>query len=280
MFFFQGRLAALRRFLAAAMMAMTGVAHAQMPNIDQTFLNAPSNLDRDVIRFCVYPRSATANFDRAIAQALGDALLLPTEIIEVDAAIRVEGIDTIPISLEDLYLLLETECNAFMGIDLATGVYPDWLILTRQYITAPYVPVAREGSLGSFDALEPSDAVATQSMSLGDSRLGFYLRTLPENQRLRRVPYPTIDLQLERLLDGTVDVALVWEPWLGSDIIDLSGLEQIASGQIDFGERLIGIGLHVNDRYLRQSLDSAIEALNDDGTIARLTEQVFFPDEQ
>ena len=269
----KGRVAAKYVLTAAGILAAF-TAQAQMPNIDQTFLNEPSNLERDVIRFCVYPRSATAQIDRAVAQAIGDSLLLPTEIVEIDPAIRVEGIDTIPISLEDLYLLFENECNAFMGIDLASGVYPDWLILTRAYLRAPYVPVAREGTIESFDLLEAGDAVATQSMSLGDSRLGLYLRALPQDQRLRRVPYPTVDLQLERLIDGTVDVALVWQPWLARDDIALGGIEQIGLGDMDFGARHIAIGLHVNDRYLRQTLDSAIEAITDDGTITRVIEPV------
>ena len=249
---------------------MTGAANAQMPNIDQTFLNAPSNLDRSTIKFCIYPRSATAEVDRAVALALGDALLMPTEIVEVDAAIRVEGIDTIPIGLEDLYLLFENECNAFMGIDLATGVYPDWLILTRDYLRAPYVAVARSGSHARFDDLQPGDAVATQSMSLGDSRLGFYLRTLPESQRLRRLPYPSAHLQLERLMDETVEIALIWQPWLTQNIVPPASIEEITLGDHTFGERLIGIGMHVNDQYLRHSLDEAIDVLTSDGTIERL----------
>lgn len=259
-----------RALMIGTVIAIAGTASAQMPNIDQTFLNAPSNHERDVIRFCVYPRSATAQIDRTVAQALGEALLVRSEIIEVDAAIRVEGIDTIPIALEDLYILLENECNAFMGIDLATGVYPDWLILTRDYLQAPYVAVTRPGAYSSFDELRPGDAVATQSMSLGDSRFGFYLDTLPEQQRLRRVPYPTAHLQLERLVDETVDAALVWEPWLAHDVVPQGSIEEVPFGEISFGERLIGIGLHVNDQYLRHSLDTAIEALATDGTIERI----------
>jgi hypothetical protein len=254
--------------IAATLSAgITGNAAAQMPNIDQTFLNQPSNLDRDVLRFCVYPRSATAEIDRAVALALGDALLTPVEIVEVEAAISIEGIDTIPIGLEDLYLLLENECNAFMGIDLATGVYPDWLILSRSYLEAAYVLVTRAGEYTEFNELEPPQAVATQSMSLGDSRFGLYLRTLPEDQRLRRVPYPTTHLQLERLLDGTVDAALVWEPWLMTDIAHYDEIEEISPGNFTFGERVIGIGLHINDSFLRNSLDGAIEALSGDGTL-------------
>lgn len=253
--------------VAVLLAGIAGNAAAQMPNIDQTFLNEPSNLDRNVLRFCVYPRSATAEIDRAVALALGDALLTPVEIIDVETTISIEGIDTIPMSLEDLYLLLENECNAFMGIDLATGVYPDWLILSRSYLEAAYVLVARAGEYTTFDELEPPQAVATQSMSLGDSRFGFYLRTLSEDQRLRRVPYPTTHLQLERLLDGTVDAALVWEPWLTTDVGRDDKIEEISLGNFTFGERVIGIGLHVNDSFLRTSLDGAIEALSDDGTL-------------
>jgi ABC-type amino acid transport substrate-binding protein len=81
------------------------------------------------------------------------------------------------------------------------------------------------------------------------------------------VPYPTTHLQLERLLDGTVDAALVWEPWLMTDIAHYDEIEEISPGNFTFGERVIGIGLHINDSFLRNSLDGAIEALSGDGTL-------------
>jgi len=249
---------------------MPGAAWAQQPDLDQTFLNAPNVLDGNLIRFCVYPESAIGHLEEELAHVLGAALLLEVEVVTVEPPIAIPGLDTIPISIEDLFLLLSNECDGFMGLELAPEAYPTWLTFTRPYFEAPYVAVARPGTFDSLEALTPDDRVATQSLTTGDIQFSAYNNALSEGQRVRRVPYPHTDLQFERLLDGSVDAAIVWEPWLRHPDIGVDGVEVIANGAIPLGTRSIGMGLRSRDTFLRTALDDAIALLEQDGTLAEV----------
>src|SRR4051794_25813185 len=137
-----------RLVIAFGILAGVPVAHAaslDLPSISSEFLTRETLLDGDAIRFCVYDGSATGAYDRKVAQLLGDALFLEVEFFDVEPPIVVPGLDTIPISLEDLFIFLTNECDAFMGMELAPEVYPVWMNLTRPYLTAPYVALVRDG---------------------------------------------------------------------------------------------------------------------------------------
>lgn len=256
--------------LCASAAVLPAGALAQQPDLDRAFLDAPNVLDGNLIRFCIYPDSAIGHIEEELAQRLGGALLLEVEIVTVEPPIAIAGLDTIPISLEDLFLLLSNECDGFMGLELASEVYPDWMTFTRPYLEAPYVAVVREGSHDSLDALTPEDRVATQSLTTGDTQIQAYNGARPETQRLRRVPYPHTLLQLERLRDGSVEAAVVWAPWLTHPDLDVSGLEVVPSGGVSLGTRAIGIGLRSRDTFLRGELDAAITLLEQEGVLSRL----------
>src|SRR5690606_29338251 len=126
-----------RLLMVAALSATAHSANAvslDLPAISSEFLRTETLLDGDTIRFCVYGGSAIGDYDRAVAQLLGDSLFLEVEIHEVEPPIVVPGVDTIPISFEDLFLMLTNDCDAFMGLELASGVYPAWMNLTRAYL--------------------------------------------------------------------------------------------------------------------------------------------------
>src|SRR5690606_18470763 len=119
----------IRSFFRLVMVAgLSASAHAanavslDLPALSSEFLRTETLLDGDTIRFCVYGGSAIGDYDRAVAQLLGDSLFLEVEIYEVEPPIVVPGMDTIPISLEDLFLMLTNECDAFMGLELASSV--------------------------------------------------------------------------------------------------------------------------------------------------------------
>lgn len=260
-----------RLLMVAALSATAHSANAvslDLPAISSEFLRTETLLDGDTIRFCVYGGSAIGDYDRAVAQLLGDSLFLEVEIHEVEPPIVVPGVDTIPISFEDLFLMLTNDCDAFMGLELASGVYPAWMNLTRAYLEAPYVTVVRQGEYADLNALPDQAKVATQTLTSGDIMFNAYRETQPEAQRYRRVPYPTTTLQFDRLRERSVEAAIVWQPWFSHELMDNTGLEVVSNGTVRLPNREIGIAVRSRDDFIRSSLDQAIEMLEADGTLA------------
>ena len=264
--------------LSLGMLGATQVSTAlgqDLPDLSSDFLDRQTLIDGDTIRFCVYEDSAIGAYDRRVAQALGDSLFLEVKIVEVEPPITVQGLDTIPISLDDLFILLTNECDAFMGMELAPEVYPVWLTLTRAYFSAPYIGVVREGEYASLEQLPEQARVATQTLTTGDMTFNTWRQNQPESTRLRRIPYPTTSLQLERLRDMSVDAAIVWRPWLEQPEADISGIAVVPNGMIPLSERNMAIAVRSRDSFLRSSLDEAIAHLESDGTLAEIYQETY-----
>ncbi|MBK1795516.1 transporter substrate-binding domain-containing protein [Devosia sp. WQ 349] len=257
--------------LIASFSSMCNAANAislDLPSLSSEFLRTETLLDDDTIKFCIYGGSAIGAYDRKVGQLLGDSLFLNVEFHEVEPPIVIPGMDTIPISLDDLFLMLTNECDAFMGLELASSVYPPWMNLTRAYLKAPYVTVVREGEYVDLSGLPDQAKVATQTLTSGDIMFNAYRDTQPEAQRYRRIPYPTTTLQFERLREHSVEAAIVWEPWFSHELMNTTGLEIVPNGVVRLPHREIGIAVRSRDDFIRSSLDQAIEMLEADGTLA------------
>lgn len=245
------------------------------PDLAEEFLDRTRYLEGDAIRFCVYDDAITVELDRAVAAAIGDALLVRSEIVEISTPIAVEGIDFFPFSEDELYIFLTNDCQAFMGFTLAPNVYPTWLTFSRPYATTEFVAVARAGYLTSLDSMPSGSIVGTTMLSEADVRFTAYLSTLPEATRWRRFPYPHAPILLERLADGTLDAALLWAPAFakyGDDRLETVPFERFA-----LPTRGLGIALPVEDAFLRAALDAALGALADDGTLDAIFDSVGVP---
>ncbi len=127
----------------------------------------------------------------------------------------------------------------------------------------------------------PTDkAIGTRFISAADLRLVSYLQSLPENQRIQRYPFFNNQILAEKLLDGTVEGILIWEPALQPA---LEGKPRAASVRVispgNFQPPVIqfGMALRAKDTYMRTLLDQAIDSLVKDGTIDRLMEQYDIP---
>jgi ABC-type amino acid transport substrate-binding protein len=109
-----------------------------------------------------------------------------------------------------------------------------------------------------------------------------YLRSLPESERWRRAPYPWDKLVIDRLLDGTLDTAVIWQPALDATDHDPegAGIRIIDSAPFTPPVLNFGIALRDRNRLIRTMLDQAIVRLIEDGTIARVLEQSDLPGQQ
>lgn len=248
------------------------------PDVPREYIERFRNLGGDRLRFCVYPLGLTAELDREVARAIAGALLVEAEVFEVSSVIRVPGLSTIPISEEELFVHLSNNCDAFLGFTLGTGLYDPWLTPSRPYATTRFVAVTLDEQLRRLGDLPPGGVVGTEMLTEGDAQVGAYLRSLPEDRRWRRFPYPHAPVLIERLGDGTVTVAVAWEPAV-MYATELHGLEArvLDPAPVSLPTRDIGMVLRSDQLFVRDAVDAAIAALVADGTLAEIFERVGFP---
>lgn len=265
-------------FTVATMLIGAVSAQSELPELPREILDPVRTLSGDSIRFCYYPFGPTAKMDVAVAEAIGDALLLSVEAVPVSTAIQMPGLDVIPMTPDDVFLFLTNDCDGFMGFTLAPNAYPEWLTFSRSYVESAYVAATLRPDLDSLSELKAGSIIGTLLMSDADSRLGSLMRATPEQDRWRLFPYPTTDLLVERLLDGTVEVVAGWEPTL-RPALEASGSEfrQIPLGNINVPARATGVTFLTENIYLQNAIDGAIQALIEFGELQRIIDSSGFP---
>ena len=111
-------------------------------------------------------------------------------------------------------------------------------------------------------------------------RLISYIKTLPAEDRWPIYPIGTSELLFKSLLNGTIDVALVWAPtfwakqlqepvYANLHVIDPTPLPPTSHG--------VGALMLADKIFLRTAFDEAINALIADGTITGIIEKFNFP---
>ena len=285
-----GRREASRRWTvlltSLAFAALFGAAAAQVappgdgapPDVPREYIEQYRRLGGDRLRFCVYPHGLTGELDREVALAVADALLVEAEIYEVDSMIKVPGLSTIPISEDELFVHLTNNCDAVLGFTLGTGLYDPWLTASRPYVRTRFVAVTLGEDLRRLGELPPRAIVGTEMLTEGDAQVGAYLRSLPEERQWRRFPYPHAPLLMERLADGTVDVAVAWEPAvLFAAAQQGLEVEVLDPDPVSLPLREVGMVMRSDQLFVRDAVDSAIAVLAADGTLAAILERVGFP---
>lgn len=228
--------------------------------------------------FCVNPQGILAEFERDLAQAIGQSLLADVEFYEIgenDWPTRPLPYDyRLVLTEQQMFIMLAQECDGFLGFLLSTS-NPAWLSVTRPYLSARTVLATRDEPTALTD-LPHGETIGVRMMASGDNRLIQYLAAQPEDQSWNRTPYPDNQLLLERLSDGTVAAAMIWEYGL----FGATGGDPAAAGYsytydlpfpVDPIE--IGIATRTEDSYLNGLLSDAIAALEADGTIDDLLRQ-------
>jgi polar amino acid transport system substrate-binding protein len=235
--------------------------------------NIGRRLDESQFRYCVDPRDPDWEVDGAIADAIAQGLLLEPKRYVVDNQIVVEDITK-------LYAILLEHCDAYMGFKLIPEGYPDWVTLSRSYYETQYVFVTADPDIHALADLAPGRPIGATMGTMAHIRLVSYLMALPAEKRWPTYPMGTNDLALESLLNGRVDVALVWAPslWAKQRVdpayADLHRLDPNPLPPTSLG---VGALMLSKETFLRTAVDEAIAALIQDGTIASILETYGFP---
>ena len=116
-----------------------------------------------------------------------------------------------------VYSVMLEHCDIHMGFKLIPEGYANWVTLSRPYYESQYVFVTADPDLQALADVAPTRPIGATMGTSAHIRLVSYLAALPQEDRWPTYPMGTNELALESLLDGTVDVALVWAPnlWAG-----------------------------------------------------------------
>lgn len=234
----------------------------------------------DRIRYCLNMSSALAEFDREVGRQVAGALFLESEFFEVKVPSTPYPLDyRIDITDDDLFIFMNKRCDAFLGFSISPDDTPEWVTPTRPYHSTRFrLAFAKTGAKSLAD-LPPASPVGAVMGSSADAAYRIWLSnagSLP----LRRLPYPDNQLLIERLRDGSLAAALLWEPAV---YLATGGKPEAAGlflfGDIPFpvGSVDLGIAVRPNEAFLRTQLDSAIESLVKDGTIEKLKAKFGLP---
>lgn len=226
------------------------------------------------IRFCIATTSPLRDFDRAIADAIGGALLLRSETFDLDLSFIQNAGDRERV----LFINLMDNCDAVMGANLAWTPLPDWLTVSRAYYDAPYMLVVRAGTYRSLDEIPFGSAVGAVLFSVVDEQFATYLSVLPRERRWHRLPYDDIPTMLSDVRAGIVEGGLLSGPLAGPESDPaLDGLDLVSTAPLRAEPMRLGALLLRQNAFLRTALDDAIAALQADGTIDRILAELDLP---
>ena len=265
---------AIVAMLAALACFASGAASAQGMEIPprDTYQDRGRGSQGNKVALCVNGAAMMASFDAALARELASALLLTAEVIEVKTWRPTEPLDyRLPLMLEEIYIQFAEQCDGFMGFTLAQG-YPEWMTITRPYLTTRTVLVTKSPGYRKLADIPVDRPLGTRILGGVDSQVAMYVQSLPEKSRWQRLAYYNNKVLIDRLLDGTVAAAFVWEPALyraTGGKPETAGLHIIPS-PFEPMQTELGIGLRSHDAFLSVALGQAIDALRADGTIDRL----------
>lgn len=265
-------------FATLACLSGAGTAFAQ-PLTDVV----PRDLYTDTMRqdgnsltFCYNENGMTAAFDQELAEAIGSVLLIEAKTVPM----RSNGVPTTPLDFrlpytaQQLFVILAEDCDAMLGFVLSRTA-PDWALLTRPYLSTGSDLIVKDPAITSIEQLPLDQAIGSRSLSTADNRLAAFIAALPEAKRWVRRPYYNNERVLEKLDDGSIGAALVWEPAL---YVKTNG-DPAAAGYhmlpLPFQERRteLGIATRSSNTYLNSILGEAIGELIADGTLAELIER-------
>lgn len=266
---------ALRTGIFLALAFALQASAAQPPPLPSDLLEGGRSgrrLTGDVIVFCIDARDPAHPVDKAIGEAIADALLLKPEFYLVERTLVIE-------EFENVYVDLVDHCHAYLGFKLLSETYANWVILTRAYYETTYLMVVKNQDWQSLTDIPRDLAVGGVPGSPGDLRLLSYLNSLPQDERWPRHPRGSHEQALDAVNDESLAGALVWAPAYWELQSSRPEYAELSAFEVEGVSLPVGVGavlLSGND-FLRLSLDDAIRSLVSEGQIGDILESFDFP---
>lgn len=254
--------------IAAALFVTTTAVQAQI--LPQQLQTQEREVQGNRIRACVDDYSAGGKLDRAIAQAIGDALFLEVEYKEALRGFPLDGDGY----LAELQIQLNNECDLFMGVSVQPNMpFPDWALITRPYAEVPFVLVTDKPDYNSLGDVPYGLTIGTALASLGERVFATSVAQRPEDQRWKRLPYADFELMTTRMREDKLAAMILWHPsllQLAEKVPDVADLRVIAMDPVPQANVLVGALISTRNTFLRTQVDNAIAELSADGTIDQI----------
>ena len=264
----------MKLILAGALsFAATTASLAQSYGVPSELLNNTRRMDGDKLQVCVDQTGKIKEFDRAVAGAIADALFLTAEFHE--------GFGGYPTSgdgfMDELQIAMTNTCDIMVGMTVQeSSPYPDWAVLSRPYVSLPYV-LAVKDDYASLRDIPVDRKLGTALSSMGERVFITWNQQQPEDQRYIRFPYADMELMAKRVADGSIAGMVIWQPVLAelsqAGNADVATLHAIPMTPVPDTQTRVGILMKQRDTYLRTQVDEAIDALVADGTIYALMQE-------
>lgn len=260
-----------RLFIAAACLAIsTTAALAQTHGVPSELLSNTRRQDGDKLQICMDVTGRVSDFDRAVAEHIADALFLTPEFHP--------GFGGFPTSgdgfLDELQIAMTNECDVMMGMTVQeNSPFPEWAALSRPYASMPYVMAVKDAEYQSLADIPVTGKLGTALSSMGERVFITWNEQQPRDRKYVRFPYADMALMARRVADGSIAGMVIWQPVLAQlrqTNADAQALQVIPMTPVPDTVTRVGILLKSRDTYLRTQIDSAIDALVADGTIAGL----------
>lgn len=233
--------------------------------------------DGNSIAFCVRPIGPLAGFEAEVAEKIGQMLLTQVRTFTPNLRgfpVRPSPYDYIlGITDEQMFIMMAEQCDVVMGMHL-TSFIPEWLRISRPYLTSEIIAVSRDPNIRALDDLDATKSIGTQSNAAGDAALVSYFKTLPTDKTPQRVTFRTNEALFTALSEGSIDAALIWE---GAVLAGMDESQQkfhlLERLPFPITEVLVGGAVRTPDTFLGALIDEAIAALEADGTLRALAER-------
>lgn len=263
----------LLALLVSLIAATLTFAVGQESSVPPEWIRGGPALVEQSLRTCIQTGTPLSGFEADLVAEIAAINLLDLSIYFYDRP---------PLGMNDaaIQVLLANECDVLMGMPFLpaelAGVYPEHLEYSREYYRTGYILATRADSdIGTMQDLGPESRIGTLQTTAGDLQLTIYLQTVPENQRPRRVPYPSEELLYTRLQEGQLDAALFTRHFLaartGSNLA-AEGIHELSLPRRYNFEWGVGAAMTAGNMYLKMLVDESIAALLDYGFIDDLIE--------
>ncbi|MBJ7576782.1 transporter substrate-binding domain-containing protein [Devosia sp. MC532] len=229
------------------------------------------------IAFCIRPVGPLARFETEVAEKIGQMLLTQVRTFTPNLRgfpVRPTAYDYIlGMTDEQMFIMMAEQCDVVMGMHL-TSFVPEWLRISRPYLTSEIIAVSRDPGVRTLDDLDATKSIGTQSNAAGDAALVSHFKTLPADKVPQRVTFRTNEALVTALAEGSIDAALIWE---GAALAGMDEHQQQFHrlDQLPFPitEVMVGGAVRTPDTFLGALIDEAIAALEANGTLRALAER-------
>jgi ABC-type amino acid transport substrate-binding protein len=264
-----------RTFLLLILAMIPTLSQAQsVPLVQRDLYKGGVRYTESTLQFCVFPDSPLHDFDRAVAQAIADTLLLEAQFHEGPG-----GANMVQAFENELFIKLMDECDLAMGANFAWSPLPDWLTISTPYYDAPYLAISASENYASLFDLEKGKLVGSRAFTPADMAIAEFSTQLGSARTWVRVPHRTSSELFTALEAKKLAAAIFWAPEL-AEIVGVDGIKNLhvlTTSPLRLPPARVGISMLSKNKYIRTMIDEAISHLQSTGIIDDIAAQHGLP---